>query len=83
MTIQLLIEIFAVIKSGDQYIYPELTAVKHQHHNSVSKDLLFSNWLLMYLAGNYCDSDKSSASPGGVVLQRFYKRDHKSDHKIQ
>ena len=41
------------------------------------------NWLLMYLAGNYCDSDNSSASPGGVVLQRFYKRDHKSDHKIQ
>jgi len=24
------------------------------------------NQLLMYLAGNYCDSDKSSASPGGV-----------------
>ena len=29
------------------------------NHGPVSKDLLFSNWLLMYPAGNYCDSDNS------------------------
>jgi len=27
------------------------------------------NQLLMYLAGNYCDSDKSSASPGGGLTR--------------
>lgn len=36
------------------------------NHGPVSKDLLFSNWLLMCLAGNYCDSDKGFAFPGGV-----------------
>ena len=30
------------------------------------------NWLLMYLAGNYCDSDNSSASPGGCFLAGFW-----------
>jgi hypothetical protein len=34
-------------------------------HTPVTKDLLFSNWLLMYLAGNYGGSDNSSAFPGG------------------
>ena len=32
-------------------------------HGPVSNDLLFSNWLLMCLAWNYCDSDKSVTSP--------------------
>ena len=42
-----------------------------RNHATVSKDLIFSNWLLMYLAGNDCDSDNSSASPGGYLVQRF------------
>ena len=28
------------------------------NHGPASKDLLFLNWLLMCLAGTYCDSDK-------------------------
>ena len=35
----------------------------------VVRGFFFSNWLLMYLAGNYCDSDKSSASPTLVSAQ--------------
>ena len=27
---------------------------RNSNHGPVSKDLLFLNWLLMYLAGNYC-----------------------------
>ena len=30
------------------------------------------NWLLMYLARNYCDSDNSSASPGGCFRAGFW-----------
>ena len=39
------------------------------NHGPISKDLLFSNWLLMYLAGNYCDSNNGYSSPGGVSAQ--------------
>ena len=36
-------------------------------HTPVTKDLLFSNWLLMYLAGNYCDSDQGGRRPDPSV----------------
>lgn len=35
----------------------------HSQHAPVSKDPPFSSWLLMCLAGNYCDSDKSFPDP--------------------
>ena len=31
--------------------------INNSNHGPVSHDLLFSNWLLMFLAGNYCHRD--------------------------
>ena len=44
---------------------PPVTQHFGSNHGPVSKDLLFSNCLLMCLAWNYCDSDNSVASPDG------------------
>ena len=43
--------------------------LNNSSHGPVSKDLLFSNWLLMYLAGNYYNYSDVSPCPPYVSAQ--------------
>jgi len=75
--------IWQVIKGGYASFFARVTKSKsasnvaphnqqqlnNSNHGPVSKDLLFSNWPLMCLAGNYCDNDKGFTAPGRLSYQ--------------
>ena len=52
------------------------------NHGPVSKDLLFSNWLLMCLAGNYCGRI-NAMPPRGMLTQITHRNPSKLDQTRQ
>ena len=69
---------YLVVRSGLQftlqYIHPDQQQSHDSNHGPVSKDLLFSNWLLMCLAGNYGDSDKSRPTEQCYLFRHIFNK---------
>ena len=59
-----LAEIESTVDTTTQY----QQQVNDSNHGPVYKDLLFSNWVLMCPAGNYCDSDNNDYSSTSLSL---------------